>query len=449
MSLVGRSPKRSRYRPPDEEHGWHAFGLQEDAFRFVDARPDDNLRVWAAEINRDGGRKYYAANIDEFWRRYRVLKPSFRHFYELIRSGEPCLLYLDLEYDRAANPTCDGERMVATVVALLSEALDAAYGAAPRAADVVDLDSSTERKFSRHVLLRGAAFADNLHLGRFVLAWHAALGARRAAELRVDELWVHEKGATAADAPRTAFFVDLSVYSRNRCFRLYKSSKLGKGAELLPAGMSEEQLWFLPHADEEALFRRSLASDVPPGATLLRHEAPTSAECMGAPTAGGGGGSSSADGSGGGGGGGGVLRRDDCPYTELAAFMLDGWATKSGCAAGRVRGWSLRRGAGGEASALTLALADNRWCAHVGRPHRSNGVYLVARVADRCFQQFCFDADCRRNGFRGSDELPLPAHLLGALDPPRLEPPPAADAPPDDDREWEAAAEALADALGV
>ena len=180
-ALVGRSPKRSRYRPPDEEHGWHAFGLQDDAFRFVDARPDDNLRVWAAEINRDGGRKYYAANIDEFWRRYRVLKPSFRHFYELIRSGEPCLLYLDLEYDRAANPTCDGERMVATVVALLSEALDAAYGAAPRAADVVDLDSSTERKFSRHVLLRGAAFADNLHLGRFVLAWHAALGARRAA----------------------------------------------------------------------------------------------------------------------------------------------------------------------------------------------------------------------------------------------------------------------------
>ena len=80
----------------------------------------------------------------------------------------------------------------------------------------------------------------------------------------------------------------------------------------------------------------------------------------------------------------------------------------------------------GEASALTLALADNRWCAHVGRPHRSNGVYLVARAADRCFQQFCFDADCRRNGFRGSDELPLPAHLLGALDPRRLEPPPAA-----------------------
>ena len=218
-ALVGRSPKRSRYRPPDEEHGWHSFSLQDDAFRFVDARPDDNLRVWAAEVNRDGGRKYYAANIDEFWRRYRVLKPSFRHFYELIRSGEPCLLYLDLEYDRASNPTCDGERMVATVVALLSEALDAAYGAAPRADDVVDLDSSTERKFSRHVLLRGAAFADNLHLGRFVLAWHAALAARRAAEPRVDELWVHEKGATAAaDAPRTAFFVDLSVYRATAAF---------------------------------------------------------------------------------------------------------------------------------------------------------------------------------------------------------------------------------------
>ena len=131
------------------------------------------------------------------------------------------------------------------------------------------------------MLLRGAAFADNLHLGRFVLAWR--IGARYAAE-RIGELSVHEKGAATADTPRTAFFVDLSVYSRNRCFRLYKSSKLGKGAELLPAGMSEEQLW-LPHADEEALFQRSLASDVPPGATLLRHEAPAAPSAWAPPRA--------------------------------------------------------------------------------------------------------------------------------------------------------------------
>ena len=61
-----------------------------------------------------------------------------------------------------------------------------------------------------------------------------------------------DEGAPAG-TPRVSF-IDLSVYSRNRCFRLYKSSKMGKQVELLPAGATEEDLYFMPHAKERELF---------------------------------------------------------------------------------------------------------------------------------------------------------------------------------------------------
>ena len=46
------------------------------------------------------------------------------------------------------------------------------------------------------------------------------------------------------------------------------------------------------------------------------------------------------------------------------------------------------------------------------RPHRSNGTVLRVHLHRGVFTQFCYDPDCRAAGFRGSDELPIPAHLL-------------------------------------
>ena len=38
----------------------------------------------------------------------------------------------------------------------------------------------------------------------------------------------------------------------------------------------------------------------------------------------------------------------------------------------------------------------------------------MASLARGTFQQRCFDADCREQGFRGSDELPIPPGVLQA-----------------------------------
>jgi len=78
------------------------------------------------------------------------------------------------------------------------------------------------------------------------------------------------------------------------------------------------------------------------------------------------------------------------------AWMLRAWARKSGAEA-RVRSWSFDQ----ERATLSLIIGpENRWCAHVQRFHRSNGISLRAdlRPGRRCLVQHCFDADCRAAG---------------------------------------------------
>ncbi|KAL1528899.1 hypothetical protein AB1Y20_010221 [Prymnesium parvum] len=196
-------------------------------------------------------------------------------------------------------------------------------------------------------------------------------------------------------------FIDASVYSRNRCFRLFKSSKVGKRAQLLPAHMEEAELWLMPHREEERYFKRSLATNVEAchAARLLTCEdAPAtsytytpSSTALAAPRQH-------------------HERRGCCPMPAAVEFVLHAWATKTAVAA-RVQSWSLCE----ERAVLTLTLGhENRWCAHVQRQHSSNGVYLQVD-RNRCvFKQFCFDHECRLAGFRGSDELPIPPSILEA-----------------------------------
>ena len=466
--LPARPPKTRRTVEASPEQGWHSFFAQAAAFEHADRL--GGAPVWALEHDRSGRRSYIVASFDDFWRRYRTLQAPFRHHYELIRDQRPCHLYFDLEYQRETNPQADGEAMVQTLLTEVALALKALPGS-PEVANVIDLDSSTDKKFSHHLIvrLRECAFADNLHAGRFVHAMCVDLLRRSNDEPHAAALFVSpaappqqsdtrtsdtnaSHGLDAA-APETAApspppppsaqrvsFVDLSVYSRNRCFRLYKSSKAGKTAQLLPAGMSEEALFFLPHDAEHTLFLDSLASRVPTGAhhllTFNSSDAATGAEVITPgtaaavltpgvsvalpaappaalppnapwardvvlprppPTRDGAavGGSCVA------------LIRGESPYPGLEAFVLRGWALKTGLPA-QSRAWSYDSTRG----LLMLVLApQNRWCAHVQRPHRSNGTKLRVDLARCCFAQFCFDPECRASGFRGSDELPIPPGL--------------------------------------
>ena len=93
-----------------------------------------------------------------------------------------------------------------------------------------------------------------------------------------------------------------------------------------------------------------------------------------------------------------------CPATVAAVCAIA--AALGGGAAG-VRSWAAFPAAG----CLVLNLSRNRFCARLGRPHRSNGVFYVVDFRAGAAFQKCHDPECRAAGFRG-EPLPLPLAVL-------------------------------------
>lgn len=66
------------------------------------------LHFFSREAPRTGKRSFIVATLGRFWENYTLVPEEERHFYELIREGSPCHLYLDLEYARVGNEGYDG-----------------------------------------------------------------------------------------------------------------------------------------------------------------------------------------------------------------------------------------------------------------------------------------------------------------------------------------------------
>lgn len=182
--------------------------------------------------------------------------------YEVIREDAPCKLYFDLEFPtglmavqvgadsegsdrpearkqvrKRRNAGLDGEALVDCVVRTASTLLFRLFGVfVDRREHIIDLDSSTSVKFSRHLVFTlpgGAVFADNRACGRFVRLVHA--------QARDELVVVTRSGETAS-------FIDLGVYTRNRTFRLWLASKHGGSATLQRSARPE----FVPLEDDSA-----------------------------------------------------------------------------------------------------------------------------------------------------------------------------------------------------
>ncbi|PNH00184.1 hypothetical protein TSOC_014010, partial [Tetrabaena socialis] len=93
---------------------------------------------------------------------------------------------------------------------------------------VWELCSTTAAKFSRHLVLRipHCAFKNNFHVNAFVQRLFDRIAADPA---RFASFFVR-RSADPSEPP--TLFIDPAVYTRNRAFRLYLSSKAGKSAVL-------------------------------------------------------------------------------------------------------------------------------------------------------------------------------------------------------------------------
>ena len=420
-------------------------------------------RIFSMEVSSTGKRRYIVGQLGRFMDWYwRKIDPNQRHCYELIREGTPCRLYLDLEFARAANPEINGdiaEQLVMELVEELRQGLLREYGIQVDRTAFIDLDSSTDKKFSRHLISHlpdHALFADACEVGVFVrqvvgiLAEEIANGAlqsRRPALAR--HLYVRrkeEKGTAAAE--NGTCFVDLGVYTRNRLFRLLGSAKHGKPSSAalriasanafpFPHGFANDRFYVPEQAHaidlgtpgstvdtysctDHEMARFSSALDwtahadalaatlvVPPSHSektpliLPRIDggckAPRASLARRTPEALDGHRPTT------------VAGRPDrgtqygpSPFPVLDRYVANVLGSRHG-AAGLIRAWDCDRSLSSSATprCITYHMKGNRYCERVGRQHRSNNVmWTVDLGCMRCYQT-CYDPDCQAAGFRG------------------------------------------------
>ncbi|XP_075947399.1 DNA-directed primase/polymerase protein [Anarhichas minor] len=428
---------KPRLWPCQPSSVWKLFPRQCMAIGFAQSCKEA-VHVFALEKEKTslGQRIFLVTSYSELWHYYRTYTQSLMHCYEVIPDGAVCKLYFDLEFHKPSNNGADGKAMVSSLIQYVCDKLMEVYGIECSANDVLNLDSSTEDKFSRHLIfnLQNAAFKDNIHMGRFIHAiLHPVLstpksglnvGMNSVAENSETRTRAVSEGTPAkademAESPQAkrckqeetdlkflqvknkdgqdCLFVDLGVYTKNRNFRLYKSSKVGKNSAFTVAddntfihkpdkGVSEEESVFLASLVCNMSFtgQRILTSDVPEtkeSKTSRPHCQQGSATY---PVAGSLSGCLSS------------------PHQEVDNFVLT--VIKKDGVHGSIRRWSYFA----VEQLLVYDIAKYRWCENVDRFHKSNNIMIVVDLKEEVWYQKCHDPECRN--FRSSS-YPLPQEI--------------------------------------
>ncbi|CAL8468734.1 g8274 [Coccomyxa elongata] len=375
---------------------YQVFPLQDPAFQWADNHPHaPDVRIFSSERGPEGKRCFIATTLEAFWKRYRDMLPQHRHCYEIIRHGYPCHLYFDLEYRKEFNADVDGDALVDGVLKLCAKGLKEKFQLDYKESWVLELDSSSPEKFSRHVILRipSAAFQNNFHVGAFVKDICAGVE-KDDPDNPAQQLMINKDGQGSR-----ALFIDGGVYTRNRAFRLFLSSKAGKEWVLQPTERFQGAR--LSHRD---IFFASLICNVPEGCRLLRCYEDEDGAAFSwvrhgrliAPSR-----YSEA-----------AMERCAQPqlgpsrHPDIERFITS--VCNQGGVQGAVRSWVEWP----EAGLLLLNMRHNRWCGNIGRAHRSNGIFYVVSLQEGVWYQKCYDPECR--DYR-SEMMPLPHEIVARL----------------------------------
>ncbi|XP_022865174.1 DNA-directed primase/polymerase protein [Olea europaea var. sylvestris] len=387
------------------EEFWATFPRQDEAIKYAKER--SNARVFSYQDHMNGQRRFLVSTYKEFWRRYKDMNSKFRHHYEVIQEGLSCHLYFDLEFNKRENPDKNGDEMVDLLLDVVFDALLEKYSITGNKDWVVELDSSTDEKFSRHLLIRlpKAAFKDNSHAGAFVSEICSRAYLYKETDGRFRNLFI-SKDSSSADN-QCQLFVDTAVYSRNRCFRLPLSSKAGKSSILLPSGrfkckdMSEGEAFMESlicnmdadcekllickmdldcvkalHFDTEVTSSSSKRSCFPRDFHLNAYTSDDSKSYL----------------------------MGKSPFPALDVFV-ETVVASVGNVSGKIRSWYWFS----EYGLMVYSMSKNRYCERIGRQHKSNHVIYVVDLRRAAYYQKCHDPDCR--GYR-SPIRPIPDDVL-------------------------------------
>ena len=357
------------------------FCRQDEALQHASA--DGDLSVFAWEVGGGGQRKFIVCSKETFWSFYKKL--SRKHYYEVIPWNKPCKLYFDLEFISKHNSGKDGYLMTETLVNIVNKTLQTEFSCQSFLEDVLILESSNNKKFSVHLVFQKAIFPNNGDCGAFVKHLFASLSDE---DRKLFEVKDHEDNLTN--------FIDLSVYSRNRNFRLHLSTKFGKTSQFTVSALDVSSVALLEKSGEFSkksqdefewrIFSNSLITNVGTTDSLISIETGSSQSIRRPrrPV---------------------VSRLSPCssPYPELEQFVT------SLVSPGWVRQWRC----GPDTDSLVLDIAGTRHCGRVGREHRSNHVYFTCSLSRGVVWQGCHDHQC--SGYRGPD-IQIPPPVLAWAD---------------------------------
>lgn len=497
-SYAGLSSKqfygRSNVSVVDHSSVYQSFPLQEQAFQFydeLDVVRKSKSKLYSYESIQSGKRRFLVADFDTFSGEYSKLFGENRHVYEIIREDYPCRGYFDLEYSVAFNSEVDGQALLLSWIRLVIWKFYQEYLICLDLNNFVVLDSSTGEKYSKHVSIvvwgdnddkqRELLFRNNLEFGRIVrsILWEVTepisqsdgaieqldvndsklrLWNGRRALYNYEHLWVKNKDN------RYTLFIDTSVYSRNRAFRLFGSCKYGKTKQVginqddklvfggLPALHPHESVtdlrqimkhrligsFIIPHnlfddavennknriCTTKYILLPLLGKDVQvdddtvtfPTTKVKRHQYNF------------------------------LLHINDCNFLErnLSTSVVGGLSTEQRCfqdcefqagrgkegtpytkldqfvsanickggVVGYINGWSMYssgNSTGFPRLKIRYQVARNRWCENIQRAHKSNGIMMEVDLMSREMVQLCWDPDCR--GFK-SQEILIPCDVL-------------------------------------
>jgi hypothetical protein len=327
------------------------------------------------------------------------------------------------------NPDVDGKAVVAKWIQLVAWKFYELFHLMIGPECFIELDSSTSEKFSKHVtaILKTAQdepemlFFNNSHVGRFVLGILTNISietyvdgnTQRLPTTPFEELWVLTKDG------RKTCIVDCSVYTKNRSFRIYQSSKFGKSATLKISSDPAFELmnqtlikpctgcletrqshykrvlrltYVVPYrsspkaCDTNQLSRNGVIAVDGAKYIVVEGASPHGSSSVEKPAC--------------------VTRIqsrgcEPSPFADIDV-VVRGLACKGGVQ-GEIRAWSWLQ------NWMVYQIDKNKWCDNVGRPHKSNGIMFNVDLVNGIAYQTCWDHDCK--GYRSTGTA-LSSHVV-------------------------------------
>ncbi|CAB0004244.1 unnamed protein product [Nesidiocoris tenuis] len=327
---------------------WKVFQKQEEALQFSKTAKG-GLMTFAFESQDRNGRLFLSAHPRVFWH-YDVQRPaSERSTYEIVTEHAVCKLYADLEFDKNANPSVDGTKLVDEFVNIVRGGLRRFWNVDCPLERILNLDSSNESKFSRHLIF-DTNFTNNYHVGaflKFLFSEPDALG----------------KMAVVGTKGNRASFCDLSVYSKNRHFRLFRSTKKGKNS---PFVVSDDCRF--PQSTESDVFLFSLITNTTEGRVLEWKGEILKSDRSGPK----------------------ICVQNVLPARVSPFPILDDHINKI-VSPGRIFSSAYFPAS----RIIVFSIVGNRYCGNIGRQHKSNNVKYIVDLDRYEIYQKCFDYDCK------------------------------------------------------